>query len=116
MQIIVKQNYNHVNSAFSRWDTPTGRRIRNKDDYERAMKEEGMITCEEAQDRVKKLKDYKLSQEAHDIIQGAKIKSHNGKVRLGMSDGITQKMIEKGIIKPKGYGMEHLPAHLQRSV
>ncbi len=114
MQIIVKQSYAHINSSFSKWDTPVGRRIRNRDDYQRAMQEEGMITSEEAQEKSKNnIKDYKLSQEAHDIIQGAKIRSHKGKVALKLSDGLTQKMIDKGIIKKKGFGLESLPSAYQ---
>ena len=114
MEIIVKQSYNHINSSFKRWDTPIGRRIKNKADYERAMKEEGMVTCEEAQANIRKNKEYNLSKEAEGIIRVARDKIRNGGLKL--SDGVTQKMIDKGIIKPKGYGMEHLPAHLQRSV
>lgn len=116
MEIIVKQSYNHINSSFKRWDTPIGRRIKNKSDYERAMKEEGMVTCEEAQANIRKNKEYNLSKDAENIIRAAKNRSNNGKLKLSISDGLVIKMIDKGIIKPKGYGMEHLPAHLQRSV
>lgn len=114
MEIIVKQSYNHLNTSFKNWNTPKGRYIKNKDDYERAMREEGMVTSEEAASRVKKLKDYKLSSEASDIIRVARDKVRNGGLKL--SDGITQKMIDKKIIKPKGFGIEHLPAHLQRGL
>ena len=116
MEVIVKKSYEHINRSFKNWDTPVGRRIRNRDDYERAMREEGMISSEQAQNNVKELRNYILSKEAKEIITEAKLKSKNGKLKLNMSDGLTTKMIDKGIIKPKGYGMEHLPAHLQRSV
>lgn len=114
MQIIVKQSYNHLNTSFKNWNTPKGRYIRNKSEYEQAMREEGMITSEEAESRVKKLKDYKLSKEADSIIRAARYKVKNGGLKL--SDGITEKMIDKGIIKPKGFGLEHLPAHLKRGL
>jgi hypothetical protein len=113
MEVVIKK-YEHFNTSFKKWNTPKGRYIRNKDDYDRAMKEEGMITSEEAVERVKPLKDYKLSGEAESIIREARDKIRSGGLKL--SDGVTQKMIDKKIIKPKGYGLEHLPSHLQRSL
>lgn len=114
MVYISIKNYEHVNRSFKNWNTPQGRYIKNKDDYDRAMKEEGMITAEESESKVKKLKDYNLSHDAEEIIRESRNKIKSGGLKL--SDGITQKMIDKGIIKKKGFGLEHLPKHLQRGL
>lgn len=112
MQIIVR-SYEHVNRSFKNWNTPKGRYIRNKDEYERAMKEEGMISSEEAAERSKTgLKKYKLSDNAKGIISHAQlISGKGGKVKLG--SGLVDKMIKIGAIKKKGYGLEYLPAKYQ---
>lgn len=102
MQIIVKR-YEHVNTAFKNWNTPKGRYISSKSEYEKAMREEGMISSEEAAHRAKSnIKDYKLSKEAENIIRTAKLKSKNGKLKLNISDGLVTAMIDKKIIKKNG--------------
>lgn len=79
-----------------------------------------MIPYEKAQEMAKtnaRGKDYKLSASANDLIQAAKrFKGPNGEFRHGRCPQLIDKMINQGIVKPKGYGIEHLPAHLQRSL
>lgn len=88
MQIIVK-NYAHVNKSFSGWDTPHGKIIKSKEHYERTMKEQGMVSFEEAQElsergRQGKMRDYKVSDESLAIIQAAKQSmDKKGNVKLG---------------------------------
>lgn len=114
MEIIVRK-YEHYNTSFKNWNTPKGRYISSKSDYEKAMREEGMISSEQAAQNYKNpIKDYKLSKKAEDIIRTAKLKSKNGKLKLDMSDGLLNTMIDNGIIKKKGYGMAHLPSAYQK--
>lgn len=102
MQIIIKK-YEHVNTAFQNWNTPKGRYISSKSDYEKAMREEGMVSSEKlAQNYKSPIKDYKLSKDAENIIKAAKLKSKNGKLKLNMSDGLVTTMIDKKIIKKNG--------------
>lgn len=103
MQIIVK-NYSHFNTAFKNWNTPKGVYVKNKDHYDRLMKEQGMITFEEAQerDRNRKLKDYKLSDDAKAILAAARMtKDKKGNVKLG--DKTIEAMVKIGAIKKKQY-------------
>lgn len=105
VHIIVKQGYSHINSSFSGWDTPTGKLVKNKDHYDRLCKEQGMVSYEKAQEmadnsRKAKIKDYKPSNEAIQIIKSAKnIADNNGNVKLG--DRTIKAMIDKKIIGKK---------------
>lgn len=88
MQIIVK-SYAHINKSFSGWDTPQGKIIKNRDHYERTMREQGMVSFEEAQEIAdeaakSKIKNYEISKESLDIIQSAKQSADKkGNVKLG---------------------------------
>lgn len=85
MQIIVK-NYAHVNKSFSGWDTPQGKIIKSREHYERTMKEQGMVSFEQAEEMAnnKKLKEYKVSDESLAIINSAKLRADKkGNVKLG---------------------------------
>ena len=115
MQIIVKQSYNHINTAFKNWNTPRGRYIRNKDEYERAMKEEGMVTYEEAQERsCKNLKEYKITKEAQEILRAAKsCAKSNGTINLKDRPKLIEKMIKHGSIKKNIDYSNMLPSHYQ---
>lgn len=108
MEIIVKSSYSHVNKAFSGWDTPEGKLIKNKDHYDRTMKEQGMISYEEMQRRSenKNLKEYKVSKDSLAIIQAAKnSKTKNGQIHLG--DKTIKALIDKKVIGKK------IPSYMQ---
>lgn len=101
VNIIVK-SYEHFNKSLPNWDTPKGKYIRTKDQYDRAIKESGMISYEESNQKnaSKKLKDYSLSNEAKKIIQAAKnSKDKRGNVKL--SDRTIDAMVSRGIIGKK---------------
>ena len=119
MEIIVRKSYDHINRAFSRWDTPVGRRIRNKDEYDRAMKEEGMISYEEAQERATKNKEgraYNLSDEAKEIIRETKgMASKDGRIKLTDKPKLIEKMISHGSIKNPADYSRYLPEHYKNS-
>ena len=112
MPNIIVKSYEHVNRALPNWDTPNGRYIKNKDEYDRAVKESGMISFEESRRRNenKKLKDYNLSSKGIEIIKAAKnSKDKNGNVRLtdrtidAMKDiGAIGKKIPSYMNVPKG--------------
>lgn len=102
MQIIVKQSYSHINKSFGDWDTPQGKLVKNKDHYDRLMKENGMISYEESMARSKpKDKPYELSKKGWDIINAARnSKDKNGNVKL--SDKTIDAMKEIGAIGKSG--------------
>ena len=88
MEIIVK-NYEHFNRSFKNWDTPIGKYISSRKQYEEEMKRGGFVDYEKgsriAEQNIKKF-DYKgLSLEAENVIKAAHM----------MSD-------RKGNIKPSG--------------
>lgn len=88
MPYIHVRNYEHINRAFDNWDTPYGKRVRNKAHYEQLMKEQGMISTEEAQRRGYnkcdgQRKEYELKDETRKFLYSAKtVADKNGKVRL----------------------------------
>ncbi len=102
MHIIVKQSYSHINSSFPKWDTPTGVRVKNKDHYDRLMKENGMVSFERAEELAaqKKPKDYSVSKESLAIIKAARMSADkNGNIKLG--DKAIKALIEKKAIGKK---------------
>lgn len=107
MQIIVK-SYAHHNRSFPNWNTPKGLYVKNKDHYDRLMKEHGMVSFEEAQELAdsKKLKEYKVSKDSLDIINSAKlIADKKGNVKLG--GRAIEALIAKKAIK------KHIPDYMQ---
>ena len=101
MNIIVK-NYEHLNRSLPNWNTPKGVYVKNKDHYDRLMKESGMVSYEKMQDQAsqKKTKDYSMSKEGLEIIKTVKNSAdRRGNVKL--SDRTIDAMVKKGIIKAK---------------
>lgn len=86
-------NYNHINKAFGNWDTPEGKLVKNKDHYDRLMKENNMISYEESVDREKnkKQKEYVPSQKAKDILKAAK-SGMDKKGNITLSDNTIEAM------------------------
>lgn len=119
MQILVKSSFKHINRSIPDWDTPTGREVKSEAHYNQLLKQYNLMPYEKAEElrkRNEKGKEYKLSGASQQIIKEAKLKSRGGKLNLSLSDGLTQTMIDQGIVKPKGFGLEHLPAHLRRGL
>lgn len=108
MPAIIVKSYEHFNKALPHWDTPHGVHVKSKDHYDRLMKENNMITQEEANRRneSKQLKAYTLSKESRDIIAAAKLKT-DSKGRLTLGQKMVEKMVEKGILGKK------VPSYMQ---
>lgn len=106
---IVKNNYEHFNTSMPNWNTPKGVYVKNKDHYDRLMKENGMITEDEMKRRAAagpKLKEYVLSEESKAIIKAAKAcKDSNGKVKLSgrTIEALHKKGIIGGRVVPKSF-------------
>lgn len=109
MPNIIIKNYEHVNKAFGNWDTPEGKYVRNKDHYDRLMKEGNYITYEEGVERSKDNgnKPYILSKKGWDIIKAAK-NSKDKKGKVNLSDKTIDAMIEIGAIKK-----QKVPSYMQ---
>lgn len=100
--IIIKQSYSHINRSLPDWDTPNGRIVKNKDHYDRLMKENGMVSYEQMQKHAegKKLKDYELSERGKSLIRSVSgAKDSKGRVKLG--DRAIKAMVDMGAIGKK---------------
>lgn len=105
---IIVKSYEHFNKSFPNWNTPNGVHVKSKDHYDRLMKQNNMITYEQAQQQATgpKRKDYVLSKDAKAVIEHARsVKDSKGNVKLG------DKAIEK-MIKMKAIGKK-LPNYMQ---
>ena len=75
MPAIIIRNYEHINKSFGNWDKPNGKYIKNKDHYDRTMKEQGMVSYETMQQRAesnrKKERSYVPSDKALGIVRHA---------------------------------------------
>lgn len=94
MQIIVK-TWGHYNTAF-------GTYVKNKDHYDRLMKENNCISYEEQCDRTKNNgnKPYVLSKDAEDVVRAAKIQ-RNSKGQIKLEGKLGEKLISMGAINKK---------------
>jgi len=82
MPNIIIKNYEHFNTALPNWDTPKGKYIRTKEQYDRAVKEAGMVKYT-GEEKSPKLKDYELSSKSRAIIASVKGKADKrGNVKL----------------------------------
>lgn len=104
MQIIVKQSYNHYNRSL-------GMQIKNKDHYDRVLKEGNWVSDERAhelaeQGKKEKIKDYKVSDQSLAIINAARQTADSkGNVKLG--DRAIDALIAKKAIGKK------IPSYMQ---
>jgi len=84
--IIVKR-YEHYNRSFKKWDSPKGRYISSRAEYEKAMKEEGLIPLEQAKVIAEKVqqegREYpnKLSPKAMSLLRSVH-KDKKGRIKL----------------------------------
>ena len=99
-QIIIK-NWEHFNRSLPNWDSPKGKYIRSKAQYQNELAKSGMKQMESfGQVGTPKKKDYILSPKAREIINTASnSKDRKGKVRL--SDRTIKAMQEIGAIGKK---------------
>lgn len=87
MPYIKVNNYEHINRSFKNWNTPNGRYIRSKADYEKALHEEGMVTEKQARDMgytdtPKTKQRYELSNKSKSLLESVRnTKDVNGKIR-----------------------------------
>jgi len=112
--IIVKQ-YEHYNSAFRNWDSPThGKYISSKAHYEKALAEEGMITQKEA-DRQglntgPKRKEYTITPDTQALIESVK-QSADKKGRVKVSDRAIEALNRKK--REAKFNNRNCPSHYQ---
>ena len=70
------KNYEHYNKAFKNWNSPHGRYIGSKADYEKALHEEGMVTQDDANkmglNEGATRKDYGLTKDTQELIESVK--------------------------------------------
>lgn len=97
MQIIVKK-YEHFNRSLPNWNTPKGVYIKSKDDYDRKLKEAGMVSYEKMQqtvesNRAKLDKPYTASPRALGIVREA-IKNADKQGRTKLSGRAADALIE----------------------
>lgn len=104
---VIVKNYEHYNRSFKNWNSPYGRYIGSKAEYEKAMAEEGMV---KANEQIKDVsKEYKLSHKGQQLIEAAKAAADsNGNIDHS-------KLGDKAIkaISPQAYDRSALPAHYQ---
>lgn len=104
MTTIIVKNYEHVNRSLPNWDTPNGRYIKNKDHYDRVMKESGMVSYETMQQRAesnsKKESKYVPSDRAVGILRHARERADKkGNVKL--DSRAVEALREMKALKPK---------------
>ena len=85
--LIKVKNYEHFNRSFPKWDTPKGKYIRSKKQYDEEMARGGFVSYDEGQGRVEQHKNKKytysdLSPKAQSIIKAASLmRDKKGKIK-----------------------------------
>lgn len=98
MTAIIIKNYSHINSSFPNWDTPTGKLVKNKDHYDRLMKENNFVSSEKSRNSGHAPKPFTVSKKALAIIEAARnTKDKKGNVKL--NEKMIEGMKEIGAIK-----------------
>jgi Cdc6-like AAA superfamily ATPase len=104
MANIIIRNYEHINRSLPNWNTPTGRYIRNKDEYDRAMKESGMVSYEVMQQRAAENKNkeskYVPSNRALGIVRHA-IEKADKKGNVKLDERAIDALKRMNALKPK---------------
>ena len=85
---IIVKNYEHHNRAFSGWDSPQGKYISSKAEYQRELDRQGMITCEEAEkqglNKGAKRQDYAITKDTQQLIENVRLTADaNGNIKPG---------------------------------
>ncbi len=99
MEIIVR-NYEHVNRALPNWDTPKGKYIGSRKQYENELKRGGFVAYEDGlriAEQSSKNCEYKgLSNQAENVIKAARLSS-DSKGRIKPSDRLIEGMKSVGV-------------------
>jgi len=108
--IIVKQ-YEHHNRAFAGWDSPQGKYISSKADYQRELDRQGMITCEDAEKQGlnsgAKRHEYEITKETQQLIENVRLTAYSkGNIKPG------DKAIDALTSKQPKYNPQALPSSL----
>lgn len=112
MPTIIVKKYEHINSALPNWDTPKGKYVKNKDHYDRLMKESGMVSYEkmkqQTEENSRRENQYVPSAKAKAILAAAKrCVGSDGQLRL--SGNVIEGLKELKALKPKVPNYMKLP-------
>ena len=111
---VIVKNYEHFNKAFSKWHDGRGRYIGTRNDYEKALHEEGMITQEDAEkyglNTGAKHKDYTISKDTQELIESVR-NTADSKGSIRPSDKSIEALNKKRNIKQQEYNKQWLPSH-----
>ncbi len=101
MTHIIVKNYEHFNRSLPNWDSPKGKYIRSKAQYQNELAKSGMKVVEKfGQTSEPKRKEYVISQKTREIIKEVRqTKDKKGNVRL--SDRQIDAMRQMGAIGKK---------------
>ena len=83
--IIVKR-YEHINRSFGNWDTPKGKYISTRKQYENEMKKGGFVPYDPNMPDKPARKEYKLSEEKMKFLHRAKDRADR-KGNIEVNDG-----------------------------
>ena len=98
MDIFVK-NYEHFNRSFNNWDTPQGKHIGSRKQYDEEMKRGGFVAYEKGlriAEQSSKIKYKGLSTKAENIIRAASLIGDR-KRNIKPSDRLIDGMKEVGV-------------------
>lgn len=116
MPNIIIKNYEHFNTAMPNWNTPKGVYVKNKDHYDRLMKENGMVSYEEMKNKTESNKnrrnEYKPSTKALGIMKEA-IKNADKHGNVKLSGRAIDGLKEMKAIKPKIPNYMQIPRQYQ---
>ena len=107
--IIVKK-YEHFNRSLGNWDSPKGKYIGSKAQYEKELAKQGFVSFEEAEKmKTNPHKEYKgISVKAMEVCKAAKdMADRKGNLRIGTR---LQKAMESVGVS---FDMDKLPKHYQ---
>lgn len=97
---IIVRNYEHTNRSFPNWDTPKGKYIRSKRQYEEEMKRGGFVDFEQgnrvAEQTNKYLDNRELTPKAQAVIKAARLQTDR-KGKIKPSDRLLDGMKEVGV-------------------
>jgi len=93
---IIVKNYEHINRSFSNWDTPTGKYISSKSQYEKEMAKGG-FTPYDGKDRNTQ-KKWKPSEDLQKTLHQVKsLADKKGNIRISDNGRVVEHMKKMGI-------------------
>jgi len=104
---IIVKNYEHYNRSFANWDTPYGKYISSRADYEREMAKQGMV---KANEEIKEASTpYVFSKDGQALLEAGK----NAADSKGNIDISKLSDMAKAKVATKAYDRSALPQHYQ---